>query len=293
MLATFLWPTYLVEADAAPESMMRRSLQVVGVRVEAAKAGKVAKQLQSHLLNLPKLRNVVPDPASDRMKLVLLATRVRSPETLQPLREQLTSFLRAGSFSFVPHAVQMDCTEDATNQSAGSKSRRAETTEVTTLATGGVSFRPVDTENVQQLHDINEKLFPVKYGDAFYEYVTDAPDGYCKLAYTADRAAIGAVCCEVEKVKTSAKRRYRLCILTLGVLEEYRRSKLGSLLLESVIAQARKDKLAYVYLHVQSCNTAAQRFYLAQGFEVVKLMHNYYSQLNPPHCFVLRKQLAP
>lgn len=67
----------------------------------------------------------------------------------------------------------------------------------------------------------------------------------------------------------------------------------GSLLLESVIAQARKDQLAYVYLHVHCCNTAAQRFYLARGFEVTKLMRSYYSQLNPPHCFVLRKQLAP
>lgn len=63
----------------------------------------------------------------------------------------------------------------------------------------------------------------------------------------------------------------------------------GSLLLESVIAQARKDGLAYVYLHVQSSNTAAQRFYLARGFEVTKVMRNYYSQLTPPHCFVLRR----
>jgi ribosomal protein S18 acetylase RimI-like enzyme len=67
----------------------------------------------------------------------------------------------------------------------------------------------------------------------------------------------------------------------------------GSLLLESVMAQARKDRLAYVYLHVQSCNTAAQRFYLTHGFEVTKFMRDYYSQLKPPHCFVLRKQVTP
>ncbi|KUF85713.1 N-alpha-acetyltransferase 50 [Phytophthora nicotianae] len=230
--------------------MLRQTLQVVGVRVEASKAGKVVKKLQNHLLNLPKLRNVVADPASDAMKLVLLSTRVRSPETLQPL---------------------------------------------------------------PFLHDINEKLFPVKYNDVFYEYVTDAPEGYCKLgtlscygkysdrgrkltefavAFANDGTAIGTVCCEVEKVRISGKRRYRLCILTIGVLDKYRRSKLGSLLLESVIKQARRDRLAYVYLHVQTCNAAAQRFYLVHGFEVTKLMRNYYSQLNPPHCFVLRKQLS-
>ncbi|KAF1791455.1 Acyl-CoA N-acyltransferase [Phytophthora cactorum] len=210
--------------------MLRRTLQVVGVRVEASKAGK-------------------------------------------PLREQLAALLRANSFSFVPHAVQIDCTEDASDRGAETKNRRGERPGLNKFKTpiGNVSFRPVDTVNVQQLHDINEKLFPVKYNNAFYEYVTDAP----------------------EEVKISGKHRYRLCILTIGVLDDYRRSKLGSLLLENVIEQARRDKLVYVYLHVQITNTAAQRFYLAHGFEVTKLLRNYYSQLNPPHCFVLRKQLAP
>ncbi|KAL3663358.1 hypothetical protein V7S43_011764 [Phytophthora oleae] len=271
---------------------MLRTLQVVGVRVQAAKAGKVVKKLQSHLLNLPKLRNVVPDPAADGMKLVLLNTSDCSLKTLQPLREQLSSFLRAESFSFVPHAVQIDSVSDARGEETEINGRKPEHDEVKTLPIGDVLFRPVDPGNVQQLHAINEKLFPVKYGDAFYEYVTDAPEGYCKLGYADDGAAVGAVCCEVEKVKISGKRRFRLCILTIGVLEEYRRSKLGSLMLESVIAQARKDRLAYVYLHVQSCNTAAQRFYFAHGFEVTKLVRNYYSQLNPPHSFLLRKQLT-
>ncbi|ETK94705.1 hypothetical protein L915_02288 [Phytophthora nicotianae] len=275
--------------------MLRQTLQVVGVRVEASKAGKVVKKLQNHLLNLPKLRNVVADPASDGMKLILLSTRVRSPETLQPLREQLTNFLCAGSFSFVPHTIRIDNAEDVADHVVDTErgnGGRPDLLEVKTLPIGDVSFQEVDTGNVQHLHDINETLFPVKYNDVFYEYVTDAPEGYCKLAFANDGTAIGTVCCEVEKVRTSGKRRYRLCILTIGVLDKYRRSKLGSLLLESVIKQARRDRLAYVYLHVQTCNAAAQRFYLVHGFEVTKLMRNYYSQLNPPHCFVLRKQLS-
>ncbi|KAL4111121.1 hypothetical protein PRIC1_002802 [Phytophthora ramorum] len=273
-------------------SMLRRTLQVVGVRVDATKASKVAKKLHAHLLNVPKLRNVVPDPADEGMKLVLLSA---SAEMLQPLRETLAVFLRAGSFSFVPHSVQIDFNEYA-KESVVEKGRgaanKAEHRVIQTLPIGDVSFRPVGDDNVEQLHEINEELFPVKYGNAFYEYVADAPDGYCKLAYSDDDTAIGAVCCEVETVMISGKRRYRLCILTLGVMEEHRRSRLGSVLLESVIAQARKDGLAYVYLHVQCSNTAAQRFYFAHGFECVKLKRNYYSQLNPPHGFVLRKQLA-
>ncbi|KAK1943355.1 tRNA (guanine(37)-N1)-methyltransferase [Phytophthora citrophthora] len=160
---------------------MLRTLQVVGVRVQAAKAGKVVKKLQSHLLNLPKFRNVVPDPATDGMKLVLLNKSDCNLETLQPLREQLKSFLRVGSFRFVPHVVQFDSVNDRTEREAEINNTEAEKLVVKTLPIGDVTFRPVDTDNVQQLHDINEKLFPVKYGDAFYEYVTDAPEGYCKL----------------------------------------------------------------------------------------------------------------
>ncbi|KAL4162152.1 hypothetical protein PRNP1_002700 [Phytophthora ramorum] len=272
-------------------SMLRRTLQVVGVRVDATKASKVAKKLHAHLLNVPKLRNVVPDPTDEGMKLVLLSA---SAETLQPLRETLAVFLRAGSFSFVPHSVQIDFNEYA-KESVVEKGRgaanKAEHRVIQTLPIGDVSFRPVGDDNVEQLHEINEELFPVKYGNAFYEYVADAPEGYCKLAYSDDDTAIGAVCCEVEMVKISGK--LPLSSVHPDAWRNGGASPLQiSVLLESVIAQARKDGLAYVYLHVQCSNTAAQRFYFAHGFECVKLKRNYYSQLNPPHGFVLRKQLA-
>ncbi|OWZ18646.1 Acetyltransferase [Phytophthora megakarya] len=258
--------------------MLRTSLEVVAVRVEATKAGKVVKRLQSHLLNLPNLRNVVDD-RNKGMKLVLLKPNESKLELIQ---NQLKSLLRTESFSFVRHEVQIDCSEDASICKKEIKREKLK------LPIGEVTFLPVDSDNVQQLHDINERLFPVKYNEAFYEYVVDAPEGYCKID---DGTAIGTVCCEVEKVKIAGKRRYRLCILTIGVFEEYRRFKLGTFLLDSVLTQARTDNLAYVYLHVQSCNTTAKDFYLSRGFQVTKLLRNYYPELDPPHCFVLRKHL--
>ncbi|GMF36517.1 unnamed protein product [Phytophthora fragariaefolia] len=140
-----------------------RTLRVVGVRVQAAKAGKVVKRLRGQLLDLPRLRNVVPDPARAGAKLVLL----RDQEALQPLREQLMQFLNADSFSFVSHEVQVECSQVVGQVGPDDA-----------LAGGGVSFRPVGSDNVELLHEMNEKLLPVKYGDAFYEYVTDAPDGH-------------------------------------------------------------------------------------------------------------------
>ncbi|CAI5745665.1 unnamed protein product [Peronospora destructor] len=248
-------------------------------------AGKVIKRLQHHLLNMPMLRNLVPDRENNRMKLVLLSTKVCSPETLH---KQLTSILPAKSFSFESNRLQMDGNDTANDMETCTASRRSEMHQ---LSSGDVTFLPIDDSNVQQLYEMNEKLFPIKYNNAFYEYVADASEGYCKLACTANGAAIGAISCELEDVRILGKRRSRLCILTLGVLKEHRRSKLGTSLLQSVISQARKDQLAYVYLHVQSCNTAALHFYFARGFRFVKFMHNYYPEIKPPHCFVLRLEL--
>ncbi|KAG7399755.1 N-alpha-acetyltransferase 50 [Phytophthora boehmeriae] len=265
-------------------SLLRRTLQVVGVRVEPKKVGKVVKKLHAHLLNLPRLQSVVPDPVNANMKLVLLNTNAQK---LQPVREQLQAFLHTESFSFARHQVHINYPED--QDAVGERINANKDQEV---KTENVSFLPIDNDNLQQLHALNEKLFPIKYNEAFYEYVPNAPDGFCKLACTDDGTAIGAVCCEVEPVKISNRRRERLCILTIGVTEEHRRSRIGSDLLKSVIKQAVKGRISYVYLHVQCSNTVAQKFYLQHGFTIARKVRDYYSQIDSPHAFILRKQLA-
>ncbi|GMF36520.1 unnamed protein product [Phytophthora fragariaefolia] len=108
--------------------------------------------------------------------------------------------------------------------------------------------------------------------------------------------------------------------MTLGVLERYRRARIGkhdqseefwakelivtiacigiayaagSRLLEGVVAQSIRDGVGQVYLHVQTSNTAALRFYLAHGFEATQILRNYYKRIKPPDCYVLRRQLNP
>lgn len=96
------------------KSLFSKTLQVVGVRVEAKKIGRVVKALHGHLLNLPRLRNVVPDPTNadpyknSSSKLILLSEKVRDPATLQPLAPELVEFLRAESLAVVEHAINLD-----------------------------------------------------------------------------------------------------------------------------------------------------------------------------------------
>ncbi|RLN14504.1 hypothetical protein BBJ28_00025979 [Nothophytophthora sp. Chile5] len=241
--------------------LLRRTLQVVGVRVEGEKVRDVVKRLRGHLFDNSGesgVRNVLPDPANPETsnKLVLLTTKVHDAETLQPLSPSLVAFLRAESLAFVRHAVELVRSESKGEEEVTDEVQTDDKEETEAALQGwrstertaeDVTFRRVDKRNVKRLRELNVKVFPVKYGPDFYEYVAfHAPRGYCKL---------------------------------------------GSQLLESVIDQATRDGVAYVYLNVHTSNAAARRFYIAHGFEVTKLVRNYYSRLDPPHCFILRRQL--
>ncbi|EGZ12990.1 hypothetical protein PHYSODRAFT_513686 [Phytophthora sojae] len=70
-------------------------------------------------------------------------------------------------------------------------------------------------------------------------------------------------------------------------------AQIGSRLLEGVVAQSIQDGVAQVYLHVQTSNKAALRFYIAHGFEATQILRNYYKRIEPPDCYVLRRQLTP
>ena len=92
--------------------------------------------------------------------------------------------------------------------------------------------------------------------------------------------------------------RHRIYIMTLGVLAAYRNRGIGSKLVASVLdyfESERDGKLSTVdeiMLHVQTSNSDAMKFYCDNfGFERGELVENYYTRIDPPHCYVLRKKL--
>ncbi|KAG6614875.1 Acetyltransferase (GNAT) family [Phytophthora cinnamomi] len=161
------------------------------------------------------------------------------------------------------------------------------------MAAGDVVFGPVDKSNVQRLRELNLQLFPVRYNLAFYKEVVSSPPGYAQIACVGGGFAVGAICCRREPVEGGSEGLERTYIMTLGVLEGYRRARIGSRLLEGVVAQSIRDGVVQVYLHVQTSNAAALRFYLAHGFEATQILRNYYKGIEPPDCYVLRRQLIP
>ena len=78
-------------------------------------------------------------------------------------------------------------------------------------------------------------------------------------------------------------------IMTITVLEPYRRYQIGSQLLQELIRLHKNIKeIKYINLHVQVSNIAAKNFYVKNGFDMVKIVENYYTDIEPKNAFYLR-----
>ena len=66
-------------------------------------------------------------------------------------------------------------------------------------------------------------------------------------------------------------------IVTIDVVESWRRRSVGSLLMDAAEDWAREHQLIFVYLEAAENNAPALRFYEARGYTKVDHVPNYYS----------------
>jgi N-alpha-acetyltransferase 50 len=152
----------------------------------------------------------------------------------------------------------------------------------------------ITKHNLKMVKRLNQVIFPVSYNDQFYNDILKAGE-MAKLAYYND-LAVGAVCCRLEvppACTTTPTDGRRLYIMTLGCLAPYRRHKIGTLLLQHVLALCQKDGFTAVTLHVQVNNEAALAFYKKFGFEIVGKSEQYYKRIEPADAFLLEKKMTP
>ena len=100
------------------------------------------------------------------------------------------------------------------------------------IATLDVKFGEITAKNFEQLRIINYLTLPVVYSEKFYTYLTEMRR-YSKLAYVKD-VLVGAISCKEDTEKSGEKVCY---IMTITVLEPYRRYGVGSQLLKKAIEQ--------------------------------------------------------
>ncbi|CAN1164835.1 N-alpha-acetyltransferase 50 [Linum perenne] len=151
-----------------------------------------------------------------------------------------------------------------------------------------ISLDGVRDKNLMQLKKLNTVLFPVRYNDKYYSDALASAD-FTKLAYYSD-ICVGAIACRLEKKEGGAVFVY---IMTLGVLAPYRGLGIGTKLLNHVLDLSGKQNIAEIYLHVQTNNEEAINFYKKFGFEITETIKNYYTNITPPDCYVVKKVVAP
>jgi [ribosomal protein S18]-alanine N-acetyltransferase len=66
-------------------------------------------------------------------------------------------------------------------------------------------------------------------------------------------------------------------IVTIDVLDRWRRQRVGSLLMDAAEQWAFEQNLLLVYLEAAESNTPAQSFYEARGYKKVDRLENYYA----------------
>ncbi|GAA5811134.1 hypothetical protein MFLAVUS_004563 [Mucor flavus] len=155
--------------------------------------------------------------------------------------------------------------------------------------TSRISLGSVTNETLPDLVDLHARVFPVSYGEKFYEEVMNAGD-LAKLIYY-DNQYAGAVCCRLEPSKY-ANYTARVYMMTLGVLKNYRSLGLGSILIENIMENARRATnpiVTSLYLHVQTANEQAIRFYTRNGFRIQAVVYDYYKLIENRDAYILTR----
>jgi N-alpha-acetyltransferase 50 len=142
-------------------------------------------------------------------------------------------------------------------------------------------------------------------------YYNDIPvrSSFLRLVhFTFTTIKVGTICCRLENEDDKTK----LYLMTMGVLavslgvlskivsshhlhKPYRSRCLGSQSLDLILASATargKPKIDKIYLHVQTSNDGAKRFYERHGFKEVEVHKNYYKKIVPHDAWVLEKGLS-
>ena len=151
-----------------------------------------------------------------------------------------------------------------------------------------VVFGDITKNNYNQLKQLNNLYLPVRYSDGFY-YRIMKHLRYGRFAYYND-IIVGAITWKYDHCEETKEK--NVYIMTINVLEAYQRNKIGSQLLQELI-KLHKDmkEINYINLHVQVSNEIARQFYLNAGFEEVKKIDDYYTDVEPKGAYYLRYKL--
>lgn len=187
----------------------------------------------------------------------------------------------------------------------------------TKLDPNNIIYKPLTKQDIEETKNLHKEWFPIKYSDKYFNTIFNSKEGkYFSIGAfyniineeTKEKKEIiiGLALCEwivgsdyffkvfgkesaleiskninyIEEVYSYLKYDDYHCIyiMTIGVLDEFRKMKIGSNIVERIINIGLSDKLCIgIFLDVIYYNYSAIKFYKRNEFKKVKTNKNYYN----------------
>jgi ribosomal-protein-alanine N-acetyltransferase len=134
-----------------------------------------------------------------------------------------------------------------------------------------VILRPYQPSDFETLYRIDRACFPkgIAYGKTEMKTYLRSKGSYCLIAEASGDVA-GFILTERSTEQAH--------IITLDVLEPYRRQKMGSLLLETAEQEAISQGVQRIYLETATTNKAAIALWKKHGYREIAVATNYYGR---------------
>lgn len=143
---------------------------------------------------------------------------------------------------------------------------------------GECSIRRADLGDLIPVMEINLKTLPEHYSDYFYEsLLAELPEAF--LVAEIGGKLVGYIMCKSEYGFSNFKKLgfvKKGHVVSVAVLNEYRRKGIGRGLVEEAINGVKSKKCDELYLEVRCSNTDAVRLYENMGFIIKQKLKAYY-----------------
>lgn len=154
-----------------------------------------------------------------------------------------------------------------------------------------VQLRYLCLDDLMEVKQLCSEWFPIEYPESWYNDILTDPRFY-SLAATFNLKIIGMIVCEVKPRSRCNREDVDLLashyppntlvayILSLGVVKQFRRRGIASLLLDNLLSYLTStdmDACKAVYLHVLTTNSVAIQFYEQRSFHIHACLPFYYS----------------
>ena len=135
--------------------------------------------------------------------------------------------------------------------------------------TGDYHIHPVSAGHARALSALHKACFAKGWGHLEFESFFERAGVFSAIAYHKDKKPVGFVLCWLIEEQCD--------LLSMGVLEDFRRDGVGLMLLDYALANARHMGADFMTLEVNANNAAAQTLYEQHGFEKFSVRKGYYS----------------